>query len=61
MIFEKHVALLCNPTPEADKAFRLTDKIAVSLTNRQVKHSIFTVYWPQPWSNNSGFWVVGGD
>ena len=61
MIFEKHVALLCNPTPKADKAVRLTDQIAVSLNNRQVKHSIFTVYWPQLWSDITDVWVVGGD
>jgi YegS/Rv2252/BmrU family lipid kinase len=61
MIYEKHIALICNPTPEADKAFRLTDQIAVNLTNRQVKHSIFTVYWPQIWSDITDVWIIGGD
>ncbi len=61
MIYERHIALICNPTPEADKAFRLTDQIAVSLTKRQVKHSIFTVYWPQIWSDITDVWIIGGD
>jgi YegS/Rv2252/BmrU family lipid kinase len=61
MIYEKHIALICNPTPEANKAFSLTDQIAVSLTNRQVKHSIFTIYWPQVWSDITDVWIIGGD
>jgi len=61
MIFEKHVALICNPTPGANKAFQLTDQIAVSLMNRQVKHSIFTVYWPEVWSDITDVWIIGGD
>ncbi len=60
MMVEKHIALVCNPTPEADKAFRLTDQIAVGLTNRQVKHSIFTVYWPQVWGDITDVWIIGG-
>lgn len=61
MVFEKHIALICNPTQEADKAFRLTDQIAVNLTQRQIKHSVFTVYWPQLWSDITDVWIVGGD
>ncbi|MDQ3683065.1 MAG: YegS/Rv2252/BmrU family lipid kinase [Bacteroidota bacterium] len=61
MIYEKHIALICNPTPEGNKAFRLTDQIAVSLTNRQVKHSVFTIYWPQVWNDITDVWIIGGD
>ncbi|MFN2438707.1 MAG: diacylglycerol kinase family protein [Chitinophagaceae bacterium] len=61
MIYEKHIALICNPTAEADKAFKLTDRIAVSLQNRQIKHSIFTVYWPQVWDGITDVWIIGGD
>jgi YegS/Rv2252/BmrU family lipid kinase len=61
MIFEKHIALICNPTPEANKAFRLTDKIAVYLRNRQIRHSIFAVYWPEVWSDITDVWIIGGD
>lgn len=61
MIFEKHIALICNPIPEADKALRLTEQIAASLSNREIKHSIFAVYWPHEWSTITDVWIIGGD
>lgn len=56
---EKHIALLCNPT--AQKALRLGDLIAVELRQRNIRHSIFTAYWPQLWSGITEAWIIGGD
>ena len=57
----KHIALICNPTAENAKALRVTDSIAVLLSGIDIKHSIFTSYWPSVWEGITQAWIIGGD
>ena len=58
---EKHIALLCNPTPENAKSLRIAESIDLLLTGMDIRHSIFTTHWPQAWEDISEVWIVGGD
>jgi diacylglycerol kinase (ATP) len=58
---EKHIALVCNPTTGNEKALRITDSIAVLLTGMDIKHSVFTAYWPTVWDDFTDVWIIGGD
>lgn len=55
----KHIALICNPVHE--KALGVADKISVLLSGMDIKHAIFTTYWPQVWDSISEAWIIGGD
>jgi YegS/Rv2252/BmrU family lipid kinase len=58
---EKHIALVCNPTPENRKALAITDGIALLLKGMNIRFSIFTAYWPQNWEGITDAWIIGGD
>lgn len=57
----KHIALVCNPTKENEKALRVTDSIAILLKGMDIRHSIFTTCWPAEWNDISEVWIIGGD
>src|SRR5215203_4490949 len=57
----KHIALICNPTAENAKALRVTDSIAVLLSGIDIKHAIFTSYWPSVWEGITQAWIIGDD
>jgi YegS/Rv2252/BmrU family lipid kinase len=58
---EKHIAIICNPTRENQKSLRIADNISVLLSGIDIRHSVFTTYWPQVWDGISEVWIVGGD
>lgn len=58
---EKHIALLCNPTPENAKALRLSEEIGLQLKKHGVQFSVFTEGWPRFWEGFTDAWIVGGD
>jgi diacylglycerol kinase (ATP) len=58
---EKHVALVCNPTRENAKALKMADQVSLLLSGMNIRHSIFTAYWPDKWDNISEAWIFGGD
>src|SRR5688572_18653085 len=58
---EKHIAIVCNPTRENQKSLRIADNISVLLSGIDVRHSVFTTYWPQVWDGITEVWIVGGD
>ncbi|HYK56152.1 MAG TPA: YegS/Rv2252/BmrU family lipid kinase, partial [Flavisolibacter sp.] len=58
---DKHIALICNPTAGNEKALHITDSIAVLLTGLDIKHSIFTAYWPTVFDSFTDVWIIGGD
>ncbi len=58
---QKYIALICNPLPDNSKTIRIADEIAVSLSMKGIRYSLFTTYWPQQWNDFSEAWVVGGD
>ncbi|HEX2606846.1 MAG TPA: YegS/Rv2252/BmrU family lipid kinase [Flavisolibacter sp.] len=58
---DKHIALVCNPTADNDKAFRMTDSLSLLLTGMNLKHSIYTTYWPKEWEGITEAWIIGGD
>jgi diacylglycerol kinase (ATP) len=58
---EKHIALVCNPGPQNEKALRITDDVALLLTGMGIGHSIFTTYWPTVWEGITDAWIIGGD
>ena len=56
-----HIAVICNPTKQNEKALRLADAISVLLKTKSIAHSIFTSYWPTSWQSFSHAWIIGGD
>jgi diacylglycerol kinase (ATP) len=58
---EKHIAIVCNPTRENQKSLRIADNISVLLSGIDIRHSLFTTYWPQVWDSITEVWIVGGD
>ena len=57
----KHIALICNPTPENGKALALADRIVPILKAKNIAHSLFTHDWPQTWEGFTEAWIIGGD
>ena len=58
---DKHIALVCNPTAGNEKALHLADSIAVLLKGTDIKHSVFTAYWPTVFDSFTDVWIIGGD
>lgn len=58
---EKHIALVCNPTRENEKALKITNSIDLLLTGMDVRHSIFIDPWPTEWNGITEAWIIGGD
>jgi YegS/Rv2252/BmrU family lipid kinase len=58
----KHIAIVCNPTPEAaTKAVQLANAIVIYLQRKNIIFSLFTNEWPQKWTVYTEVWIVGGD
>lgn len=58
---EKHIALVCNPTGENEKALRVASTIGILLSGMDVKHKLFTTTWPTAFNEFTEVWIVGGD
>jgi len=58
---EKHIALLCNPTRENEKALRIANNIAILLSGIDIPHKIFTSTWPESFNGFTEVWIIGGD
>lgn len=57
----KRIALVCNPTEENQKALRIADAIALTLTAKGVPYALFTTYWPKVLDDFTEVWISGGD
>ena len=58
---EKHIALVCNPTRENEKALRIANDIAILLSGIDIPHKIFTSTWPEKFDGFTEAWIIGGD
>ena len=58
---EKHIALLCNPTRENEKALRIANNIEILLSGIDIPHKIFTSTWPESFNGFTEVWIIGGD
>jgi diacylglycerol kinase (ATP) len=58
---EKHIALVCNPTLDNEKALRSADRVVRILQQKGVAFSIFTKYWPKEFEQFTDVWIFGGD
>jgi diacylglycerol kinase family enzyme len=60
-ISEKHIALVCNPTTENEKALGVTNSIEILLSGMDVRHKVFITEWPEVFDDFTEVWIVGGD
>jgi diacylglycerol kinase family enzyme len=60
-VSEKNIALLCNPTRENEKAFRITNSIEILLSGMDILHTTFTSAWPETFDGFTEVWIIGGD
>jgi len=58
---EKHIALVCNPTRENQKALRIADSISLLLSGMDIQHRCFTTAWPASFDEFTEVWIAGGD
>jgi diacylglycerol kinase (ATP) len=58
---EKHIALVCNPTRENEKALRIANDIGILLSGIDIRHKFFTTTWPENFDDFTEVWIVGGD
>lgn len=58
---EKHIAIVCNPTDENEKALRMTERLTVLLQGMDIRHTAFTAQWPETLDGFTEAWIVGGD
>ena len=57
----KHIALVCNPTRENEKALRITDSIEILLSGIDIPNKVFTSAWPDRFDDFTEVWIIGGD
>jgi YegS/Rv2252/BmrU family lipid kinase len=57
----KNIAVVCNPTIDNRRALKVGDEVANVLVQKNIKHQLFTNYWPQVLDNFTEVWIVGGD
>lgn len=57
----KHIALVCNPTRENEKALRITNSIEILLSGMDIPHKVFTSTWPADFDTFTEVWIIGGD
>ncbi|MGZ5285674.1 MAG: diacylglycerol/lipid kinase family protein [Flavisolibacter sp.] len=57
----KHIALICNPTRENDKALRIADQVSILLTQKKIRHASFIAEWPLLPGDFTEAWIMGGD
>lgn len=58
---EKNIALVCNPTPQNEKALRITDSVEVLLSGMDIRHKVFSKIWPTSFEEFTEAWIIGGD
>jgi diacylglycerol kinase (ATP) len=58
---EKHIALVCNPTRDNEKALRITNSIEILLSGMDIRHKVFTATWPEAFDGFTEAWIIGGD
>jgi len=58
---QKHIALLCNPTRENQKALRITSSIEILLSGIDIPHKVFDSAWPELFDGFTEAWIIGGD
>lgn len=61
MNFKKHIALICNPTQENEKALRITQNIETLLSGMDIPHQTFIERWPEAFEEFTEVWIIGGD
>lgn len=57
----KHIALVCNPTRENEKALRITNHVSNLLGLKNIRHASFISDWPQSLADFTEAWIMGGD
>jgi diacylglycerol kinase (ATP) len=57
----KHIALVCNPTNENQKAVQITSGIEVLLSGMDIPHKVFIETWPETFDGFTEVWIIGGD
>ena len=57
----KRIAIVCNPTDENQKALKVADIITTRLTEKGIKHTLFTTNWPPVLDEFTEVWISGGD
>jgi diacylglycerol kinase (ATP) len=57
-----YIALFCNPLPENEKAFRVTETVAAELRRHEVRFVVYSTSWPAELPlEPTAAWIVGGD
>ncbi len=57
----KHIALVCNPTFENEKALKASELVKELLTIRGIPFTFFLEKWPGTLDGFSDAWIFGGD
>ena len=58
---QKHIAIVCNPTRENEKAVSITNSIEILLSGIDIAHKVFISTWPETFSGFTEVWIIGGD
>ena len=58
---EKHIAIVCNPTRENEKALRVSNTVMLQLKGLGIRHELFVEPWPDHWDGYTEVWIMGGD
>ncbi len=61
MTTERNIAILCNALAGVGKAITLAEKIAGSVSQKQIPYSLFKEKWPEDFDGFTDIWIVGGD
>ena len=56
-----HIALVCNPTPENEKAIGVLARVKALLSFREIAFQAFDQHWPQHFEGFTSCWIIGGD
>ena len=57
----KHIAVICNPTAENEKALKAANIVSKLLKKKAISHSIYIEQWPTDLNNITDAWIFGGD
>ena len=58
---EKSIAIVVNPASGKGKAVKIGKWLFGELTERNIKHGLFTANWPGDFEGYTEVWIVGGD
>jgi diacylglycerol kinase (ATP) len=61
MMNQRNIALVCNPTPDNERAIGVTDIIVTLLINKRLQHTVYATYWPDHFDSFTEVWIIGGD